>query len=164
MPELTMAPVPRSIDMLMDLQRRSVQMPWHGIKQWNPFKIDALGLITLLGADEVNQSIGTLQRRRFTEYLPLLAAFIVAGDRFNSEQPGFALYNITDGITTTELKGWFTRWLTAQKIRTGTTVFRWHVREKPHRFTETQMIAPLLSFIAIAPLYVKNELCSNSHY
>lgn len=42
---------------------------WYNV---DPFKIDALGLVTLLGAPEVNRHIGKLVRSRYLEYLPLL--------------------------------------------------------------------------------------------
>ncbi|KAJ9623933.1 hypothetical protein H2203_005379 [Taxawa tesnikishii (nom. ined.)] len=77
-----------------------VIMPWDHIKKWNPIRVDALGLVTLLGDEEVDRAIGTLQKRRLTEYLPLLGDFVIAGDRFTSAQSGFTLYNVTDGITT----------------------------------------------------------------
>ncbi|KAL9078010.1 MAG: hypothetical protein Q9157_003070 [Trypethelium eluteriae] len=142
------------MDALRLFTRRDIVMPWETLKQWNPFRIDALGLVTLLGADEVNKSVGTLQRRRFTEYLPLLAAFIIAGDRFTDEQSGYALYNITDGIYTTELKGWFTRWLSSQKINSGTTTFRWRLGSQSISPQPSKSLALLISLLAIAPLLV----------
>ena len=59
----------------------------------------------LLGANEVNLSVGALIHRSFTEYLLLLAAFVVFIDRFTTKQAGYTIYNLTNGITTTELKG-----------------------------------------------------------
>jgi len=106
----------------------------------------------LLGVEEVNQSVGHLQRRRYTEYLPLLAAFVIAGNRFTAEQPGFVIYNLTDGITSTELKGWFTRWLMSQNVNNATTVLTWR-RRKDHT-RATSLIAPVISFILVAPLLV----------
>jgi hypothetical protein len=132
--------------------RDDVRMPWHNIKRWQPFKLDALGLVTLLGEKEVDQSLGQLQRRKYTEFLPLLAAFVVAGDRFNDEQAGFALYNISDAILTTELKGWFTRWLSSQKIKNGTSIFRWRVADTPQHSPARQFVAPVISFLCVAPM------------
>lgn len=149
-----MAPIPRRIDYLMSLAERSTSLPLRHLKHWRPISIDALGLVTLLGADDVNKSIGTLQRRRFTECLPLLAAFVIAGDNFTDEQPGYALYNITDGIYTTELKGWFTRWLSAQRINNSTTVFHWNVESKSAKFRGFQYVAAAIAFFAVAPLLV----------
>jgi hypothetical protein len=87
---LTMAPLPHhSFDYIRSLAE-DADSPLRGLKEWKPFGIDALGLVTLLGAEEINKSVGTLQRRRITECLPLLAAFVVAGDRFTEEQPGYS--------------------------------------------------------------------------
>jgi hypothetical protein len=38
----------------------------------------------------------------------LLAAFVIAGNRFTTEQPGFVIYDLTDGITSAEqmVKRW----------------------------------------------------------
>jgi hypothetical protein len=96
------------------LVKRFTELPLQGLKAWSdkvPFKMDALGLVTLLGADQVSTAIGSLQRRRYTGALPLLAAFVLAGDRLTSIQPGFTFYNVTDGFTSTYMSGWFTRWL-----------------------------------------------------
>lgn len=155
-----MAPLPRIDAMTKLAERSAATMPWREVKQWRPFSIDALGLVTLLGADEVNKALGTLERRRYTEYLPFLAAYIVAGDRFADEQAGYSLYNITDGITTTELKSWFTRWLSAQKVLNATTIFRWQVSEKPRQIGAVDLVAPLLSFLAVAPLLIFTVLVS----
>jgi hypothetical protein len=141
-----------SMASLGGLIKRHVTMPLAHIKTWSPFQIDALGLVTLLGADEVNQSVGTLQHRRFTEYLPLLAAFVIAGDRFVAEQPGFVLYNLTDGITSTELKGWFTRWLMSQKVNNATTDLVWGPNTQQEKWKD--FVAPILSFILVMPLLV----------
>ncbi|KAK4548571.1 hypothetical protein LTR36_009481 [Oleoguttula mirabilis] len=139
---------------IQTLQRRSEEMPLHEVKNWQPFKIDALGLVTLLGAEEVNQSIGTLQRRRYTEYLPLLAAFLVAGDRFTAEQAGYSLYNLTDGIHTTELKGWFTRWLSTQKLEnSSTSIFTWEITEDASG-GPWNLAALALSVVTVMPLLV----------
>jgi hypothetical protein len=135
-----------------ELTKRHITLPLAHIRDWKPFQIDALGLVTLLGADEVNQSVGTLQHRRFTEYLPLLAAFVIAGDRFVAEQPGFVLYNLTDGITSTELKGWFTRWLMSQPVNNATTVLEW--QELDEEWSLESAIAPALSCVLVIPLLV----------
>jgi len=142
----------QSMSSLGELFKRHVTMPLENVRDWKPFQIDALGLVTLLGADEVNQSVGTLQHRRFTEYLPLLAAFVIAGDRFVTEQPGFVLYNLTAGITSTELKGWFTRWLMSQRVNNATTVLTWHKNDDDKTWKDS--VAPFLSFILVMPLLV----------
>ena len=153
-----MPPLPRSMDAITSQVRQIIErdeLPLHKVKAWSErstFQIDALGLVTLLGAEEVNQSVGHLQRRRYTEYLPLLAAFVVAGNRFTTEQPGFVIYNLTDGITSTELKGWFTRWLMSQNVNNATTVLEW--KERAHHTRATNLIAPALSFFLVAPLLI----------
>ena len=149
-----MAPLPHSINYLVSVVQRGEHSPLRGLEHWSPFRIDALGLVTLLGAEEVDKSIGTLQRRRFTEWLPLLAAFVIAGDRFTDERPGYSLYNVTDGIHTTELKGWFTRWLSAQKIRSSTTVFHWKIEPSPRQYHPSESAAPILAFLTLGPLLV----------
>lgn len=151
-----MPPLPLSADAITfqagQLMERN-ELLLHKVKTWiesSTFHVYALGLITLLGAEEVNLSIGHLQRRRYTECLPLLATFVIAGNRFTIEQPGFTIYNLTDGITSTELKGWFTRWLMSQDVNNATTVLTWQRRE--HHTRATRLIAPVLSFALFAPL------------
>jgi hypothetical protein len=110
------------------LARRQLQLPLRSIKHWSDnaeFQLDALGLVTILGAEEVCVAVGSLQYRRFTEALPLLATFVLAGDRLTSVQSGFAMYNLSDGITTSELRGWFTRCLIGETVNNATTVFGW---------------------------------------
>ena len=58
------------------------------IKNWSPFKIDALGIVTLLGADAVRKSLGRLVYSPF-EYLPLLAGHIFADNSVMEPIPGF---------------------------------------------------------------------------
>jgi hypothetical protein len=105
----------------LELVKRQITLPLAHNKDWKPFQIDALGLVTLLGADEVNQSVGSLQHRRFTEYLPQLAAFVIAGDRFVADAPGFTLNNLSDGITSTELEGRFSKRLMSQDTEKATS-------------------------------------------
>lgn len=132
----------------------SVLIPaWTKVRSWKPVKIDALGLVTLLGAEEVSQAAGSLIKRRFTEYLPLLGAFMIAGDRFADEQVGFTLSSVTDGIQTTQFSGWFTRWLAAQNISNSTTVFRLSVGCEGPRWKYKNDIASIfLSSLVTIPL------------
>ena len=69
----------------------------------------------MLGTNEVDAAIGRLVFSRYTEYLPILGAFVIAGNHFTRPLPSFTLYNINDGITTTHLPGWLARYLQAQK-------------------------------------------------
>lgn len=141
-----------ALTLLEEFANRYFMLSPAHIKHWSPFRIDALGLVTLLGTYEVNQSVGTLQHRRYTEYLPLLAVSVIAGDRFVAEQPGFVLYNLTDGIVSTELKGWFTRWLMSQRVNNATTVLVWE-KHKQSR-SGKDLVAPVLSFMLVTPLLV----------
>jgi hypothetical protein len=50
------------------------------LRRWAPFKIDALGLVTMLGSAEVDMATGSLVFNRYAEYLPLLGAFTVASN------------------------------------------------------------------------------------
>lgn len=103
--------------------------PWsESLSSWGSragLKIDALGLVTLLGAEEMDRSIGRLVPSIYLEYLPLLGAFVVAGNRFTTKKPGFVLYNISAGIMTTELAGWFSRWLQTQDFNQVRSIVTW---------------------------------------
>jgi hypothetical protein len=112
---------------------------WHQrLNSWaagTGLKIDALGLVTLLGAEEMDRSIGRLVPSLYLDYLPLLGAFVVAGNRFVERKPGFALCNISVGIMTTELAGWFSRWLQTQSFNQVRSIVIWEVGERPRRWT-----------------------------
>jgi hypothetical protein len=155
-----MAPLSAALNAAMSsghLVKQFTELPLQGLKVWSdkvPFKMDALGLVTLLGADQVSTAIGSLQRRRYTGALPLLAAFILAGDRFTSIEPGFTLYNVTDGITTTNMSGWFTRWLMCQYTNDATTVFEWKRRQAAPDTWRTRMIAMAISCSLVMPLII----------
>jgi hypothetical protein len=97
--------------------------------------VDALGLVTLLGADEMDCSIGRLVPSPYLDYLPLLGAFVVAGNQFTTKKTGYALYNISAGIMTTELAGWFSRWLQAQHLHKVRSIVTWQVARRPPRWT-----------------------------
>lgn len=97
------------------------KMYLHSLKTWAPFRIDALGLVTILGADELNLAIGRLARNKYTEYLPLLGGYIIAQNSVVKPIPGFTVYNISDGIMATDVTGWFARWLTCQEFTWAST-------------------------------------------
>src|SRR2546429_287426 len=104
-------------------------LPLHGLGIWAPFKIDALGLVTLLGQEQVNGKLGRLVREGYLDFMPLLGAAVVAGDLFRDRQAGFNLYNVTSGITTPETAGWFTRWLKAQGFDTDKRDVVWEIQD-----------------------------------
>jgi hypothetical protein len=64
------------------------------IKEWAPFHIDALGLVTILGVTEVDYAVGRLVQSYFTDCLPLLGAYTIASNQVTEPIPGFVLYNI----------------------------------------------------------------------
>ncbi|KAJ5107398.1 hypothetical protein N7456_004073 [Penicillium angulare] len=111
--------------------------PWHhALSAWAKgagFQIDALGLVTLLGVEEMDRSIGRLMPSVYFDYLPLLGAFVVAGNRFTERKLGYALYNISAGIVTTELSGWFSRWLRAQEFHKIRSKVTWELADRPPR-------------------------------
>ncbi|PGH27908.1 hypothetical protein AJ80_00458 [Polytolypa hystricis UAMH7299] len=103
---------------------RSLPLAW--LSEWAPFQLDALGLVTVFGAKEMNTSIGNLVHSWATDWLPVLGSYAVANNEIAQPEPGFVLYNITDGIMATDVSSWFTRWLmsfpltyTATTIRLG---------------------------------------------
>lgn len=55
---------------LFNQQPPLAMLPWSHLKAWQPFRLDALGLVTLLGADEVNNAVGRLVKSRWLEYMP----------------------------------------------------------------------------------------------
>jgi hypothetical protein len=101
---------------------------YHALK-WQPFRIDALGLVTMIGSEQVNTIIGRLVTSRYTEYLPLLGAFVLAGNQFTDAISGFELYNLYTVIKTTDLAGWFERWCLAQNFHRASNTVTWTVRE-----------------------------------
>ena len=88
-----------------------MSMPLTRLESWGPFRLDALGLVTLLGADEVARAVGTLSPNGLTDFMPLLGAYRIAGNQFVTVEAGYTMYNLSDGIMNTELSAWFTRWL-----------------------------------------------------
>jgi hypothetical protein len=120
--------------------------PWFVFRDWKPFHIDALGLVTFLGSDEVNLYIGRLVPSRWFEYMPLLGAFVIAGDRFKEKKPSFHIYNISSGITTSDLSSWFTRWMLAQELEVARSVVYWEVVENPRTWWPYHVIAGAISF------------------
>jgi hypothetical protein len=120
--------------------------PWFVLYHWEPFHIDALGLVTLLGPEEVNAYLGRLVPSRWLEYMPLLGAFVIAGDRFKDKMPSFNIYNISSGINTSDLSSWFTRWMLAQELEVSRSVVYWEVIEKPRKWWPYHVIAGTISF------------------
>lgn len=120
--------------------------PWLSLSNWQPFRVDALGLVTLLGQEEINTYVGRLVLSRWLEYMPLLAVYVIAGDRFRRKIPSFHLYNISTGIHTTDCAAWFTRWIQCQNFETTRSVVYWDMVKKPQSQLLDHVIAASLSF------------------
>lgn len=124
------------------------------LKNWAPFQIDALGLVTLLGAGELDIAIGRLVKNRLTEYLPLLGAYIIAGDNITKPVPGFVLYNITDGILATDVTGWFARWLMCQNLSPSSstiTISTLLVRRGSN--IKAEISSAIIGIVALLPIF-----------
>jgi hypothetical protein len=87
----------------------------------------------MIGAEQVNSAIGRLVRSRYTEYLPMLGAFVFASDQFADAKSGFALYNLTAGIMTTDIAGWFSRWCMSQNFERSNSCVRWTVENRSRK-------------------------------
>ncbi|KAJ5505606.1 Aldo/keto reductase [Penicillium expansum] len=135
--------------------------PWNSLSSWSPFKIDALGLVTLLGADEVNSSVGRLAPSYWLEYMPLLASFIFANDRFRSKQAAFTLYNVSSGIVTGNLASWFTRWMQVQDFETSRSLVYWEIAEVPQNKSGGFIVAGIISFVFTGFLIVMTILAND---
>lgn len=82
----------------------------------------------------MDRNIGRLMTSRYFDYLPLLGAFTVAGNRITEKKTGYALYNISAGIMTRELAGWFSRWLQAQHFHKVRSKVTWELVDQPRRW------------------------------
>lgn len=92
-------------------------------ESWAPFRVDALGIVTILGADQMDLVLGRLAHTGFSTFLPLLGAYKAADNSIVKPIPGFTLYNVSDGVLATDINGWFARWLLCQDLTfTSTTL------------------------------------------
>ena len=111
--------------------------PWkEALNAWadrTRLRVDALGLVTILGAEEVDRSIGRLVPSAPLGFLPLLGAFVVAGNRFTERKSGFTVYNVSSGVETTEIAGWFSRWLKAQDFSQASDIVHLFVVDNEDR-------------------------------
>ena len=109
----------------------TMEAPLKHLRSWSPFRLDALGLLTMLGADEMSREVGSLSANTLVSWMPLLGANVVPSNTFVDPLHGYTLYNISDAIQSTTLAGWFSRWLLAQQTSRHTSVFVWSVRSHP---------------------------------
>ncbi|KAK1987311.1 hypothetical protein LZ30DRAFT_745880 [Colletotrichum cereale] len=120
------------------------------LRTWTPFRVDALGLVTILGAAEVDRAAGRLTRSWLTDYLPLLGAYTVSSNSVTSPIPGLTLYNVTDGIMATDVTGWFGRWLLCHDLMYSASTVRISILpERTRRHKPTRQIIGRLCSLAI---------------
>lgn len=127
------------------------------VRDWQPFKIDALGIVTMLGASDMDQSLGRLVRYRYIEYLPLLGAYVIAGNDIVKPVPGFRLYNVSDGIMATDIASWFGRWINSQDFSWNSSCL--HIStltepRRPHPHWAEELCSAMLGFIAMGAVVV----------
>lgn len=123
-----------------------MRYPWLVLNTWAPFRIDALGLVTLLGAEEVDTCIGRLVASRWLEYLPLLGAYVIAGDQIKDRMPSFHLYNVSGGMYTPELSSWLTRWTLVQDFQNVRSVVYWEYVKDGRTWWHYRLFSAALSF------------------
>lgn len=136
----------------------SDDLPLHAIGSWQAFRIDALGLVTMLGTDQLNRSVGRLVRNPYFEYLPLLSAFTVSSNQITEPVPGFSLYNVSSAITTNELSGWFSRWLLSQNLRRSGTKLEVTVDSRPRSLWRQEFSALAMAVLLTGPLIALSVL------
>jgi hypothetical protein len=128
-------------------------MPLAVLRIWQPFRIDALGLVTLLGSEEMSRAIGRLVHSSITEWLPLLGAYTVVNEQITQPVPGFVLYNVTDGILATDVSGWFARWLLSHPLTYTATKITLRLDGAPMT-AGRRVLALALGVLSTAPLLV----------
>ncbi|KFA81943.1 hypothetical protein S40288_11190 [Stachybotrys chartarum IBT 40288] len=101
------------------------------LQEWAPFRIDALGLVTIFGAEQMDVAVGNLVESWVTDWLPILGSYVVASNKITSPNPGFVLYNITDGIVATDVSPWFTRWLMSYPLTYAATTITLRGNARP---------------------------------
>lgn len=126
------------------------------LRKWAPFQIDALGLITLLGADEVDRAVGRLTRSHVTDWLPFLGVYKISSNSITEPIPGFRLFNITDGLLASDVTGWFSRWLLHQNIHNASTTIR--IGRQQHPASRTSLPSAVFGILALAPPVVLSLL------
>lgn len=89
-----------------------------------------------------------------TEWLPVLGSYIFASNPFiTSTQPGFVLYNITDGIMATDICSWFTRWLLSYPITYSATTVRLRI-DRTRVSAGTRLLSMLIGCVVMLPILV----------
>lgn len=130
----------------------AMEAPFKSLKSWSPFRLDALGLLTMLGADEMSREIGSLSANTLVSWMSLLGGNVVPSNAFVNPLHGYTLYNISDAIQSTSLAGWFSRWLLAQHPSQNTSVFFWSVRTYPRCYGHRAIVIGAIVNMCIVAL------------
>lgn len=96
--------------------------------------------------------------------MPLLGAFVIAGDRFRDKKSGYRLYNLTSGITSTDLAAWLSRWLDQQDFEVTRSYVNWSIEDKgtkPASYRNWTILAALLSMSLIGLLIAMTVLADD---
>lgn len=117
------------------------------VKAWRPFDLDAVGLLTLLGVNTLQKSLGRLVQHPWAESFPLLAGHAIPDNLIFEPISGFNLYNITDGIHVFGVNAWFARWLLSQELTKCATVFNIEVGKFRKRKNARDLVNDASGFI-----------------
>ncbi|KAL9091032.1 MAG: hypothetical protein Q9159_001658 [Coniocarpon cinnabarinum] len=94
-------------------------------------------LLATITSSLLDAALGRMTDSPFLNVVPLAAPQVILTRQFTTPQPGFVLYNLTDGAQTKALAGWFTRWLSNPNLQlswasttlTTTTQTRFNLRK-----------------------------------
>ncbi|KAJ0419711.1 hypothetical protein BJY00DRAFT_313857 [Aspergillus carlsbadensis] len=103
---------------------------WLNVAHWAPFQFDALGLLTLLGVQEVDAALSRLAPSYWLE------AFIF----------------------TNNLAAWFTRWITAQDFANVRSVVYWELADEPRTQWDRHMASGILKLAVMGPMFLLSVL------
>lgn len=130
-----------------------VHLPLAHLSKWALFQFDALGLVTIFGAKGMSTSIGNLVYSWATDWIPVLGSYAVANDEIADPEPGFVLYNATDGIMATDVAAWFTRWLVSFPFKYTATTIRLKMDGQP-RLAIHKVVSIAIGFFTTGLLLV----------
>lgn len=90
--------------------------------------------------------------------LPTVGSYVFAAKSFMVPIPGFQVYNIEDQILTTDVPGWFGRWLLSQTLKANATKIDVTYQPSPRRLGGETVSAAALAFFAHVPAIVLSAL------
>lgn len=128
------------------------------VREWRPFQIDALGIVTLIGAKEVSVAVGRLATNGFTQCLPTVGAYVFARNDFMTPISGFQAFSLDDYMFTTDVPGWFGRWLLSQRLKVNATSLDVTYQPSSRGRDSVTIAAAILGFTAHVPTIVLSAL------